>query len=114
MMIIKLIPYKNELTLKNWEQLEKVLYLTDNIDLSIPQFGILTNGFDWIIRDFIHQKWLTSIPNKKSLKSMVNRLKLQIIKIIKLIETPQLNMKLDLIRSNNKYVKLIHKLDNKC
>ena len=97
MMIIKIIPVDKKLDYEDWQNLEKTLCITENIDLSLPQFksvfdleyidlslpqfGILTNGYEWIIKDFKNRKWLKSIPSKKALKSYINLKKYNLIKL---------------------------------
>ena len=68
LMVIKVLPNDQNLELKDWEDLEKVFYLIENKDLSIPQFGVLTNGINWIIKDFKTNKWLRRIPKRSELK----------------------------------------------
>jgi len=68
LMVIKVLPRGINIKLKNWEDLEKVLFLIENKDLSIPQFGVLTNGLNWIIKDFETNKWLRRIPQRGILK----------------------------------------------
>ncbi len=87
MMVIKLISSENNINLKEWNELEKIVYLTENIDLSIPNFGILTNGNKWVIRDFINRKWLKTIPNRRVLKSHLNLNKYSIMKIMRYLKT---------------------------
>jgi len=72
MNVIKKISINSEINLQDWDDLKKILFLTENLDYSIPQFGILTNGYDWIIKDFKHNKWLKEIPNKKVIKYRSN------------------------------------------
>lgn len=71
-MIIGVLASNSEISLRNWNDFKKIIYLTENKDLSSPQFGILTNGFKWIIRDFKNRKWLKYIPNRRELKSSLN------------------------------------------
>ena len=44
----------------------------ENKDLSIPQWGVLTNGINWIIKDFKTNKWLIRIPKRSVLKRRGN------------------------------------------
>lgn len=73
-MVIKVISHNSKLNLRDWGHLEKILYLTENFDLSLPQYGLLTNGFEWVIRDFSKRRWLNRIPNRVDL---INKFKLR-------------------------------------
>ena len=68
LIVIKVLPMDQNFILKDWEDLEKVLYLIENKDLSMPQLGVLTNGIKWIIKDFKTNKWLRRIPKRDVLK----------------------------------------------
>lgn len=72
LMVIKRISHNSKINLNDWYKLEEVLYLTENYDLSLPQFGLLTNGVEWIIRDFKNRRWLKNIPTRRNLKSFFN------------------------------------------
>ncbi|MFX1311241.1 MAG: glycosyltransferase [Promethearchaeota archaeon] len=72
LMVIKVISTKSKINSRDWKDLEKILYLTENYDLSLPQYGILTNGSNWLIRDFKKRRWLNKIPNRKELKNIFN------------------------------------------
>ena len=72
MSVIKEIAINSEINLNDWDDLTKILFLTENLDYSVPQFGILTNGYDWIIKDFKNNKWLKEIPSKKVIKYRSN------------------------------------------
>lgn len=86
--LIVILVKKNlkSLILTDWENLEKILYLSDNIDITVPNFGILTNGNDWIIRDFHSRKWLKNIPSRKAIKARNEQSKYIIIKLLKSIQ----------------------------
>jgi len=86
MMIIKYLPLNSKLDLTNWDKVKKILYLTENIDLTLPQFGVLTNGFEWIIRDFKNRKWLKILPTRNDLKARLNAKSYFILKIIQLFK----------------------------
>jgi hypothetical protein len=86
MMIIKITSSNLSLNTGDWEDLIKKLYLTENRDLSLPEFGALTNGIEWIIRDFKNEKWLRSIPNRKFLLSRANLKGYILIEIIEKIK----------------------------
>jgi len=83
--IIKKIPVNSEINLKDWDDLKKKLYLTENLDYSVPQFGILTNGYDWVIKDFKKNKWLKEIPSKKVVKYRSNFIFYFIFRILKVL-----------------------------
>jgi hypothetical protein len=109
MMVIKLISQNDEFSYEKWNQLEKILFLSENIDSSIPQFGILTTGVDFVIRDFVNKKWLSSIPDIKLLRSRANLVRYNLKKLIALFDKygfSKLNTLIKLI--NN--IKLIRKL----
>lgn len=62
----------SEINDNEWNALKKIFYLTENPDSSLARFGIITNGIDWIIRDFKNNSWLSSIPTQKEIKSLLN------------------------------------------
>lgn len=72
LMVIRMIPQTSKINLKEWKKLEKIVFLIENYDLSLPQYGILTNGFEWIIQDFKDRRWIQKIPNRKILKSTLS------------------------------------------
>lgn len=72
MMVIKIIPSDLDFNLNKWSNLTKILYLTENLDYNPPQFGIITNGNEWIIKDFKYNKWLREIPSRKVIKSRLD------------------------------------------
>ena len=53
------------------------------MDYSVPQFGILTNGYDWIINDFKNNKLLKEIPNKKIIKYRSNFISYVLLRVLK-------------------------------
>ncbi|GAH06339.1 unnamed protein product, partial [marine sediment metagenome] len=83
MSVIKKIPINSEINLNDWDDLKKILFLTENLDYSVPQFGILTNGYDWIIKDFKNNKWLKEIPSKKVIKYRSNFIFYVVFRILK-------------------------------
>jgi len=87
LMVIKTISTNNKINSNDWDDLEKVLYLIENIDGSLPQFGLLTNGLEGIIYDFKNRTWLKNIPNRKALKSRVDFKYFIIMKIIIIIKS---------------------------
>lgn len=68
LIVINVLPLDHNLTIKDWKDLTKVLYLIENKDFSMPQLGVLTNGINWIIKDFKTNKWLRRIPTRSVLK----------------------------------------------
>ena len=86
MMVVKIKSSNSEIIWDDWEDLKKILYLSENIDLSLPQYGVLTNGFKWLIHDFKNKKWLKSIPNRKTLKANLNLKSYFFLKIINRIK----------------------------
>jgi len=82
MMVLKFLPINSKIELTDWEDLNKILYLTENLDLTLPQFGLVTNGMDWIIRDFKDRKWLKELPTRKDLKARLNLKSYMILRII--------------------------------
>ena len=68
-MIIQIIPQNKEINMNHWQDLEKIRMLIDNVDYEMPQFGIITNGIDWLAKDFKNKKWLYSVPTYQDLKS---------------------------------------------
>ena len=72
MMVIKIIPSDSDFNLNEWCNLTEILYLTENLDYNPPQFGIITNGNEWIIKDFKYNKWLRDIPSRKVIKSRLD------------------------------------------
>jgi len=81
--LTKKIPSNSNITSKDWDDLKKKLYLTENLDYTVPRFGILTNGYDWIIKDFKNNKWLREIPNKKIMKYQSNFISYVVLRILK-------------------------------
>lgn len=71
-MIVRVLASNSEINRRKWNDLEEIIYLTENRDLSFPQYGILTNGYEWVIRDFKNQYWLKYIPSRRELKSSLN------------------------------------------
>lgn len=71
-MVIKVIPTNFKINPDEWDQLEEILYLIENYDFSLPQFGLLTNGYDWVIRDFKNRRWVSSIPTRTESIEMLN------------------------------------------
>ena len=71
-MVIRILASYSEINIDNWNDLEEIIYLTENQDLSFPQFGILTNGYEWVIRDFKNRYWLKHIPSRRELKRCLN------------------------------------------
>ncbi len=86
MVIIKKIPLKSKISLNDWDDLKKKLYLTENLDYSVPQFGILTNVYDWIIKDFKKNKWLKEIPNKKIIRYRSNFISYVVLRVLKTLD----------------------------
>lgn len=86
MMVIKEIHSNSKINLDDWEDLQRIIYLSENDDLSLPQFGLLTNGVNWVIRDLKNRKWLKRIPTRNALKSRVNLKVYIIIRIIHMIK----------------------------
>jgi hypothetical protein len=103
-MLIRILTSKAELNSAEWANFKKIHYLTQNKDLSllkfgilnngfewiirdfnIPRIGILTNGYQWIIRDFEKKKWLENIPTRKKLKGYVNIKKYIFLKLLYII-----------------------------
>jgi len=82
-MIVKVLPLNSKLIFSDWKEVKKILYLSENVDLSLPQFGLLTNGFEWIIRDFKNRKWLKTIPTRKDLKGRLHLTSYLVLKIIR-------------------------------
>ena len=101
MMVLKALSPNSKINLNEWNNFKKILYLTENEDLSLPkfdlltnrlewivrdsnlpQFGILTNGSNWIIRDIKNKKWLKDIPNRDMLKILLNVKRYLMLKII--------------------------------
>lgn len=72
MMVIKIIPSDSDFNLNEWSNLTEILYLTESLDYNSPQFGIITNGNEWIIKDFKYNKWLREIPSRKVIKSRLD------------------------------------------
>ena len=72
-MIIQVLKNKEELNNAKWEAFNQIVHLTENIDLTFPQFGLITNGKEYLIRDFYKKIWLQDIPTRKALKSRMNR-----------------------------------------
>ncbi len=72
LMVIKVIPYKSLINFEKWNELKRVFFLIENFDYSLPRFGVLTNGYECVIRDFKKEKWLKNIPHRKALKSRIN------------------------------------------
>ena len=73
LMIIQVLKNKEELNNAKWEAFNQIVHLTENIDLTFPQFGLITNGKEYLIRDFYKKIWLQDIPTRKALKSRMNR-----------------------------------------
>ncbi len=71
MMVMKVIALHSKIGLNDWKDLKKILYLTENADFSLPQFGLITTGLEWLIYDFKNRRWLKQIPNRKLLKTRV-------------------------------------------
>lgn len=82
MMIIKLVPLNSEIKSKDWEDLKKLLYLIENLDTSLPEFGLLTNGYEWLMRDFRNNKWLKNFPTRKLVKKRSNLKSFIILRLI--------------------------------
>lgn len=86
MMIVKVLPLNSKLNFSDWKEVKKILYLSENIDLSLPQFGLLTNGIEWIIRDFKNRKWLKTIPTRKDLMARLHLRSFIVLKIIQYVK----------------------------
>ncbi|MFX0132321.1 MAG: glycosyltransferase [Candidatus Hodarchaeota archaeon] len=82
MMVVKILPLQKKINNDDWVSLKRIGYLTENLDLSIPNFGIITTGSKWLIYDFINKKWLKRIPNKKDLKVRINIPRYLILRIL--------------------------------
>lgn len=74
MIVIKIISGKAEIKLKDWEELKKILLLIENFDSTIPSIGVITNGIQWIIKDFENETWLKRIPTRKELRAQLELL----------------------------------------
>ena len=85
MMIIEVLHENTEIKINDWENLKKIIYLKENEDASLAQIGILTNGKQWIIKDFKNNKWLKNIPSRDTLKNLANIHSFVIIKVIQKI-----------------------------
>jgi hypothetical protein len=85
MMIIEVLHENTEIKINDWENLKKIMYLKQNEDASLPQIGVLTNGKQWIIKDFKNNKWLKNIPSQNTLKNLANIQSYVIIKVIQKI-----------------------------
>ncbi|MHA1374798.1 MAG: glycosyltransferase family protein [Promethearchaeota archaeon] len=85
MMIIEVFPENFEIGINDWEKLKKIIYLKENEDSSLPQIGVLTNGKQWIIKDFKNNKWLKNLPSRNTLKNLANIQSFVIIKFIQKI-----------------------------
>ena len=72
MMVIQVLKKNDELNNIKWESFNQIVHLTENIDLTFPQFGLITNGKEYLIRDFYKKTWLQDIPTRKALKSRMN------------------------------------------
>jgi len=81
-MVIKVLSPDFELDLKDWDELQKGLYLYENFNFILPRFGILTNGKEWLLRDFKFHRWLKNIPSRKFLKASLNYRKAIVLLII--------------------------------
>jgi len=85
MMILEVLPDNTEIGINDWENLKKIIYLKENEDSSLPQIGVLTNGKQWIIKDFKNNTWLKNIPSRNALKNLANIQSFVIIKVIQKI-----------------------------
>jgi len=85
MMIIEVLPENIEIGFNDWEKLKKIIYLKENEDSSLAQIGVLTNGKQWIIKDFKNNKWLKNFPSRNTLKNLANIQSFVIIKFIQKI-----------------------------
>lgn len=90
MMVIKSLSHNNEINNADWENLKKIIYLTENLDHTIPQFGLLTNIHNWLIYDFKDRKWLKTIPTLKFIKANSN---LKVYQLLRLMEPFKKNYK---------------------
>ncbi|MFX1419558.1 MAG: glycosyltransferase [Promethearchaeota archaeon] len=82
MIISEVLNLNSKIRLKHWYDLKKIIYLTENADLSVPQFGIITNGIQWVIYDFKNRTWLKNLPNQVILKSTIPVLKYFFLRFI--------------------------------
>jgi hypothetical protein len=101
MMVIKVISPNSNINLTHLKDIKRAVFLNENIDYSHPQFGILTNGNEWIIRDFKNYKWLNCIPNRKALKSKINFLKFISQRIIIFIKKGEYSFILKILIPSN-------------
>lgn len=84
-MVIKVVSSKSKINWNDWDDLKEILYLNENWDYTIPQFGFIFNESEIIIHDFKNRKWLSNIPNRKSVKASMNLNYYLLIKIIEII-----------------------------
>ncbi|MFX0072853.1 MAG: hypothetical protein ACFFAO_17385 [Candidatus Hermodarchaeota archaeon] len=95
MMVLKIIK-KSDIKYEDWNEFRKVFCLIENIDQDMAQFGILTNGNEWIIQDQKEKKWLKEIPRRKALKARVNFIEIIKLKIKKILQ--DLNKKFKILK----------------
>jgi len=82
LVVSKILKLNSIIRLNHWYDLKKIVYLTENADLSIPRFGIVTNGIQWVIYDFKNKIWLKRLPIHDILNTKINILKYLFLRII--------------------------------
>ena len=85
-MVIKTISSDISLKLNHWKDLEKLTHLIENEDNSMPEYEILNNGKQWIIKNIKKKKWVKNIPERAELKRTANIKMLFLIRGMNLIK----------------------------